>query len=161
VTVYDRWHRSTRPGSDTCGCGTAKRPLYPSADHPKGDRWQVRWRDETGTQRKKNFAKKEGKNPDLHADAFDAKVSAELDAGTYVDPASGDTPFEAYSEMWRTARTHGETTGINVEHQFRLHVYSDPGNPGRSRRGGPALGHHKLRDLVSRARNPRLKFVSA
>lgn len=77
-------------------------------------------------------------DPELHADAFDAKVSAELDAGTYVDPASGETTFEAYAEAWRTARTHGETTGINVEHQFRLHVYSNPGNPGRSKRGGPA-----------------------
>lgn len=37
-----------------------------------------------------------------------------------------------------------------MEHQFRLHVYSDPDNAGRSRRGGPALGHHRLRDLAKR-----------
>jgi hypothetical protein len=51
-------------------------------------------------------------------------VSADLDAGTYTDPRSGDILFEDYAEGWRTARTHGETTGINVEHQFRLHVYA-------------------------------------
>jgi integrase len=37
-----------------------------------------------------------------------------------------------------------------VEYQFRLHVYSDPENPGRTRRGGPALGHHSLRELAKR-----------
>jgi len=151
VAIYDRWHRkSPKPGDQACRCGTRKHPLYPSADHRKGDRWQVRWRDENQHQRKKNFAKKEGKNPEIHADAFDAKVSADLDAGTYTDPRSGEILFEDYAEGWRTARTHGETTGINVEHQFRLHVYADPEKPGRSRRGGPALGHHPLRELAKR-----------
>jgi len=31
--------------------------LYPSADHGKGDRWQVRWRDADGKQCKRNFDK--------------------------------------------------------------------------------------------------------
>jgi integrase len=150
LAVYDRWHKEPAPDDQPCRCGTAKRPLYSSTDHKKGDRWQVRWRDENKKQRKKNFAKKEGKNPEIHADAFDAKIAADLDAGTYVDPSSGETTFEEYAEGWRKARTHGETTRINVEHQFRLHVYSDPDNPGRSRRGGPAIGQHKLRDLAKR-----------
>ncbi|HZR53648.1 MAG TPA: site-specific integrase [Streptosporangiaceae bacterium] len=151
MSVSDRWHKAyPKPGEEACKCGTAKHPLYPSAKHKQGDRWEVRWRDENKKQKHKSFAKKEGKNPEIHADAFDAKISAELDAGTYTDPASGDTTFEDYAETWRKARTHGETTGINVEHQFRLHVYSDPDNQGRSRRGGPALGHHKLRDLAKR-----------
>jgi hypothetical protein len=153
MSIYDRWHKEPEPGDESCKCGSTRRPLYPSADHKKGDRWQVRWRDENKKQRKKNFAKKEGKNPDIHADAFDAKIAADLDAGTYVDPANGDITFEEYAESWRKARTHGETTGINVEHQFRLHVYPDPENAGRSRRGGPALGHHKMRNL---ARQPSL-----
>lgn len=150
MAVYDRWHKKPTPGDIPCKCGSAKHPLYPSAKHKQGDRWEVRWRDDNKEQRHKHFTKKEGKNPEIHADAFDAKIAAELDAGTYVDPASGETTFEEYAESWRKARTHGETTGINVEHQFRLHVYSDPDNPGRSRRGGPALGHHKLRDLARR-----------
>lgn len=150
MAVYDRWHKMPDAGDEPCKCGSAKHPLYPSADHRQGDRWQVRWRDESKKQKKRNFAKKEGKNPDLHADAFDAKISAELDAGTYIDPTNGEITFEKYAEDWRKARTHGETTGINVEHMFRLHVYSDPDNHGRSRRGGPALGHHKIRDLAKR-----------
>jgi integrase len=125
--------------------------MVPAAQHLRGDRWQVRWRDLNGKQKKKNFAKKEGGNPDLHADAFEAKIAAELDAGTYADPRSGDSTFEEYAEAWRAARTHGETTSVGVEYQFRLHVYADPGNPGRTRRhGGPALGHNKLRDLARR-----------
>jgi hypothetical protein len=134
MSVYDRWHKSPEPGGQACRCGSSKHPLYPSADHRKGDRWQVRWRDDNKDQRKKNFAKKEGKNPEIHADAFDAKVSADLNAGTYADPRSGDNTFEDYAEEWRKARTHGETTGINVEHQFRLHVDADPENPGGGRR---------------------------
>ena len=150
MAVSDRWHKKPKPGDEPCKCGTVKRPLYPSAKHRQGDRWEVRWRDENKQQKHKSFAKKEGKNSEIHADAFDAKISADLDAGTYTDPASGETAFEEYAESWRKARTHGETTGINVEHQFRLHVYADPDNPGRSRRGGPALGHHRLRDLAKR-----------
>lgn len=150
MAVYDRWHKSPAAGDVACPCGTARNPLYPAADHRKGDRWQVRWRDEHGVQRKQNFARKTGSNPEMHADAFDAQLQASLDMGTYVDPRTGQSTFEEYAEEWRRARTHGETTGINLEHQFRLHVYSDPGNPGRSRRGGPALGHHKMRDLAKR-----------
>jgi integrase len=150
MAVYDIWHKQPGPGDKPCKCGTASRPLYPSAKHKRGDRWEVRWRDDDKKQCHKRFAKKEGKNPDLHADAYDAKVQAELDAGTYVAPATGETTFEELAEDWRKNRTHGETTGINVEHQFRLHVYSDPGNRGKSRRGGPALGHHKMRDLAKR-----------
>jgi hypothetical protein len=63
---------------------------------------------------------------------------------------TGNITFQEYAEDWRKARTHGETTGISVEHAFRLHVYSHPDNHGRSRRGGPALGHHRLRDLAKR-----------
>lgn len=155
MAVYDLWHK--KPGLDDmpCKCSTAigtpkESLLYASAKHKQGERWEVRWRDENKKQKYKRFEKRIGKNPEIHADAYDKQVQASLDTGTYVDPRTGETTFEAYAEGWREARTHGETTGINVEHGFRLHVYADPGNPGRSRRGGPALGHHKLRDLAKR-----------
>lgn len=147
--IYDRWHRNPGPDDQPCRCGTAKRSLYPSADHKTGDRWQVRWRDAAGKQCKRNFAKKEGKNPQVHADAFDAQVSAELDAGTYTDPKTAETTFRAFAEEWRQHRTHGQTTAGKVERSFRLHVYQGD-KPGRTPRGGPALGHHKLRDLAAR-----------
>jgi integrase len=152
MSIYDRWHkRHPGPADEPCREHSRGRTkLYPAAQHGKGDRWQVRWRDENGRQCKRNFAKREGTNPEKCASAFDAQVQASLDAGLYVDPRTGDSTFEECAEEWRRSRTHGETTGINVEHQFRLHVYSDPENPGHSRRGGPALGHHKLRNLARR-----------
>jgi integrase len=143
----DRWHKSRpQPGEPVC----REHGKVPTAAHGQGDQYEVRWRDEHGVQHKRNFARKVGKDPERHADAFEVKLKAELNAGTYVDPSSGDSPFEEYAESWRKARTHGETTGINVEHQFRLHVYSSPDNPGRTRRGGPAIGHHALRVLGKR-----------
>ena len=54
MTVYDRWHKSrSRPGEEKCG----DHRKVPTADHGKGDRWQVRWRDAGGKQCKRNFAK--------------------------------------------------------------------------------------------------------
>lgn len=102
MSIYDRWHKS-RPdlGEEKC----RQHRMVPSSAHGQGERWQVRWRDENGKQCKRNFAKKEGKDPELHADAFDAKVNSSLDAGTYVDPATGNITFQEYAEGWRTART--------------------------------------------------------
>lgn len=149
MAVYDRWHKAGAPGDKPCGCGTAKRPLYPSAVHKKGDRWQVRWR-AGGKQPRKNFAKKEGKNPAIHADAFDAKNTRDLHTGDYVDPDLAELTFQQYAEKtWRANRTHGQTTAGKVERSFRLHVYQGDGRPGRTPRGGPALGHHKLRSLAA------------
>lgn len=150
MAVYDIWHKQPKPGAEPCKCGSAKHPLYPSAKHKQGDRWEVRWRDDMKEQKYKRFVKKEGTNPELHADAFDKTISADLLTDNYNDPRSGETLFEEYAEEWRTARTHGESTGIGVEYRLRLHVYSDPDNPKRTRRGGPALGHLQLKELAKR-----------
>src|SRR4051794_10122363 len=103
MAVADRWHtRRPRTGPDgepVPRCREHK--LYPSVDHGQGDRWQVRWRDENGKQCKRNFPKKTGKNPDLHADAFDAQVLNQLDSGTYVSPADANTTFKDFAEDWR------------------------------------------------------------
>lgn len=83
MTVYDRWHRSNpKPEEERC----KEHKLVPSEDHEKGDRWQVRYRDLNGHQKKKNFTLKTGKNPDIHADAYDAKIKTELSQGTWIDP---------------------------------------------------------------------------
>lgn len=93
MSIYDRWHRTRpSPGDEPCrehGRGRAK--LYPTADHGQGDRWQVRWRDEAGQQRKRNFARRDGVDPEKHASAFDAKVKRELDTGTSLDMAAPDS----------------------------------------------------------------------
>jgi hypothetical protein len=78
--------------------------LYPAADHGQGDRWQVRWRDYSGRQRKENFAKRS------EADARDTAVKASLRAGSYVDPDAGRITFREYAEEWRKNRVHDLAT---------------------------------------------------
>lgn len=52
---FDRWHkRYPKPerGDEPCRCGTKGRPLYPSADHGRGRRWQARYTDIEGKERR-------------------------------------------------------------------------------------------------------------
>ncbi|MFL1901185.1 tyrosine-type recombinase/integrase [Streptomyces tauricus] len=52
---FDRWHkRYPKPerGDEPCLCGTRRRPLYPSADHDRGRRWQARYTDIDGKERR-------------------------------------------------------------------------------------------------------------
>lgn len=117
--VYDRWHKS-RPGKDDKPCGehsSKTRKLVPSGDHGKGKRWQVRWRDASGKQRKENFDKRAA------ADTRAATVKADLDRGLYVDPAAGKESFRAVAERWRTSAVHRPTTASRVERGLRNHVY--------------------------------------
>ncbi|QDQ13130.1 tyrosine-type recombinase/integrase [Streptomyces spectabilis] len=117
--VYDRWHKS-RPGKDDKPCkehSSKTRKLVPSGDHGTGKRWQVRWRDASGKQRKENFDKRAA------ADTRAATVKADLDRGLYVDPAAGKESFRAVAERWRTSAVHRSTTVSRVERGLRNHVY--------------------------------------
>jgi integrase len=111
--------------------------MTPASGHGAGDRWQVRWRDENGEQRARNFARKTGTDPEKCAEAFDAKVKTQLDDGSYVNPANANTTFRVFAEDWRRARTHDVTTAGRIERELRLHVY-------------PAIGHRTLRELGGR-----------
>lgn len=144
MAVYDRWH-TVKPRTDEQSkpvppCREHKQ--FPSVDHGKGDRWQVRWRDETGKQRKSNFAKKAGKDPNTCADAFDAKIRASLDAGTYVDPARGKVLLEDFAKRWRSGLTGDPNTLWNVDKRLAhiIDVQPRPGQ-GKSRRptGDPSV----------------------
>ncbi len=151
MAVYDRWHRSRPPaGLDDPDpekrpkprkCGTAKQPLYPTKEHGVGDRWQVRWRDADGKQCKANRPKRGGKrdesDPDIYAEALDAKVTAELNAGTYIDPGAGKTTFKAYAEEIITDRTLDPATRVKMRERLNKHVY-------------PAIGHRELGVLARR-----------
>jgi integrase len=134
MAVYDRWHKSRiGPGEPRC----REHDLVPSSVHGVGDRWQVRWRNEEGRQKKQNFARKTGKDPEVHADAFDARTQATLDDGSYIDPSSGEVTFRKFAEDWRKNRPHDPNTARRIELQLRLHVY-------------PAVGHRTMRELGKR-----------
>ncbi|MGY0067181.1 site-specific integrase [Streptomyces sp. QTS137] len=125
--VYDRWHLSRPPaGADPCEDHSTKtKPVYASADHGVGKRWQVRYRDPAGEQKKENFAKRTA------ADARAAEVKTELDKGEFVDRTTRRQTFREYAEEWRASATHRERTESNVERALRLHVY-------------PLLGNHQM-----------------
>lgn len=119
TSVYDRWHLSRpKKGAEPCTEHSSKtRTLAPSADHGKGKRWQVRWRDAAGEQQKENFAKRS------QADTRAATIEADLARGLYVDPAAGRESFRAVAERWRTSAVHKGGTPSRVERGLRLHIY--------------------------------------
>ena len=103
--VYDRWYR------------TVDGRRVPSAAHGQGKRWQARWRDEHGRQRKQNY--------DRHTDAdlALATVKVDLPRGSYVDSRAGRVAFRIRGEQWRAAQVHRATTVAQVETHLRRHVY--------------------------------------
>ncbi|MDP9865582.1 MULTISPECIES: tyrosine-type recombinase/integrase [Streptosporangium] len=127
MTVYDRWHKMEKQPD-----GVTKKVR--SSEYGIGDRWQVRWRDESGAQRKRNFPKKAGKDPNTCAEAFDAQITSDLNRGTYVDPNAGKITVKEYGDQWLAAQTFDRSSYELVEIRLRLHVY-------------PTLGKKELREL--------------
>ena len=125
---YDRWHKS-RAGKDEKRC--REHGLVPTGAHGQGDRWQARWRDEAGVQRKQNFARK--------ADAAHHAVTAVADTarGIYVDPRKGKIALREYSAGWREGSTADPSTREATELKWRVHIL-------------PGLGSKTLGQLAAR-----------
>ncbi|MER7574898.1 tyrosine-type recombinase/integrase [Streptomyces sp. NPDC126514] len=124
--VYDRWHLSRpRKGAEPCTEHSSRtRTLVPSSEHGQGKRWQVRYRDADGEQRKENFEKKAA------ADARAAEVETDLNRGQHIDRAAGRETFRSRAEDWRTSAIHRERTEGRVERTLRLHLYPTFGSRG-------------------------------
>ncbi|SEG44173.1 Site-specific recombinase XerD [Thermomonospora echinospora] len=149
MAVYDRWHLSHPPeGAEPCKCGRGRNKLYPSADHGTARRWQVRWRDESGRQRKKNFTEKVGDDPERHAAACDAKVNAELDADSWIDPELGKITLEAYAKQWRGGLA-SDPASLETVDKHLAHIY-DVERTDRTKRapGSSPIGHREMRALA-------------
>ena len=80
-------------------------------------RWQARWRDDAGQQRKRTFDRK------VDADRFLTTVEADLIRGTYLDPDAGRITFKVFADSWLTAQTFGRSTREAVALRLRLHVH--------------------------------------
>lgn len=124
--VVDRWHLSQpQEGAEPCQVHSSKtRVLVPSADHGKGKRWQVRYRDANGEQRAENFEKKGD------ADSRAAAIKSDLDKGQLIDRAAGRQMFRTLAEEWRTGAIHRERTESRIEGTLRLHLYPTFGDRG-------------------------------
>jgi integrase len=69
----------------------------------RGDngRWQVRYRDPAGRQRKRDFDRK------VDAERFRAEVEVDKARGAWVDPRKGATKYAEWAERW--GRSHAST----------------------------------------------------
>jgi integrase len=168
MAVYDRWHLSrVKPGAKPCQCSRGKNKLYPSAEHGIGDRWQVRWRDENDKQCKLNRPERGGKrdqtDPDVYAEALDAQITAELNAGTYIDPKAGEITFKAFAEQVIESRTLDPSTREKTGDRLKTYVYPMLGDKTLrllSRR--PSLVQNLVRSLEKRKLSPsHIKVIMA
>ena len=108
--VYDRWTK------------TVDGQRAPSECHGQGKRWQARWRDEAGRQRKRNYERK------AEAERFLSGIKADLARGVYVDPAAGKARLRLYAEGWLAVQTFDESTREATELRLRLHVFPTLGD---------------------------------
>ncbi|WP_346101275.1 tyrosine-type recombinase/integrase [Nonomuraea maheshkhaliensis] len=113
MTVYDQWHKS-RPEPGEAKCTEHKR--VPTAKHGQGARWQVRYRDEKGEQRKRNFERK------ADADRFDVTRRADEPRGEWIDPKLGQTRFQVYAQTWMASRLHKPGTVTTYAGHLKNHI---------------------------------------
>jgi site-specific recombinase XerD len=102
--VYDRWTKRV----------DGRR--VPSESHGQGKRWQARWRDETGRQRKRNYDRK------VDAERFPSGVKADVVRGHYVDPAAVRVTVAEYARHWAASRPHRATTATKVAGTIERHL---------------------------------------
>ncbi|MEU2607642.1 tyrosine-type recombinase/integrase [Streptomyces luteogriseus] len=125
-TPFDRWHkRYPKPGDVPCKCGTKKNPLYPSADHGRGQQWQARYTDPKGKARRPAF--------DTWQEARDHldEVRVDMRNGTWVDPDIGNEKVEVFANQLidgRKKRNKNENTTGTYETHLRVHIIPFLGN---------------------------------
>ncbi|PSK67459.1 putative prophage phiRv2 integrase [Micromonospora sp. MH33] len=110
--IVDRWYR-TVTGLD------GKSRQEPKPECGQGMRYRVRYTSPDGKEKSQSF-------PDTkkrEAQAFLARVQADILKGTYVDPDAGRITFKRYADDRLAAATTDELTRDRLEYEFRLHVY--------------------------------------
>ncbi|MGW7521750.1 tyrosine-type recombinase/integrase [Streptomyces sp. NPDC054796] len=125
-TPFDRWHkRYPKEGDVPCKCGTKRSPLYPSADHGRGQRWQARYTDPNGKPRRPAF--------DIWQEARDHldEVRVAMRNGTWVDPDIGNEKVAVFAGQLiegRKKRGKNENTTNTYETHLRAHIVPFVGN---------------------------------
>lgn len=137
MNIVDRWHTKKPPKAGGVAPCKQHEGLYPKAEHGKGHRWQVRWRDADGKQCSANRPKKTGKDPEVHAEALAAKIKRDLDTGTYVAPDAAAVTLEAYGRQWEKGQTSDHSSRETVSGRLKLWVY-------------PRIGGQRLSLLAAR-----------
>ena len=132
---FDRWHKSYPKGGDNpCSCGTRKNPLYPSADHGRGQRWQARYTDPNGKPRRPAF--------DVWEDARNhlEEVRVAMRNRSWTDPDLGNEKVWLYAKEFiarKKSRNKNDNTVATYETHLRVHIV-------------PFLGHRQAKTLKRR-----------
>lgn len=98
------------------------------AKRPNG-KYRAVYRDDSGRQHSKHFARK------VDARRWLDEVAASVVTGQYVDPRAGSVSLRDYAERWRSVQVHRPSSQAHVETMLRRHVY-------------PALGDRKLSSIL-------------
>lgn len=85
-------------------------------------KWRARYRDGSGREHARHFAKK------VDAQRWLDEVTASVVTGQYVDPNAGRMTFRAYAEQWRAAQVHRPSSQAHVETMLRRHAYPTLGD---------------------------------
>jgi len=142
VSVTDRWHLS-HPPKDAKRCSRHRR--VPSAEHEIGLRWQVRGHlDAEGKP-----VPKENFEFEQDAKDRDAELKVAVRTGGYVDERQGRVTLKSRCELRRKSRDNDPVTDEREDSMLRNHVYEDPERPGRTPKGGVAIGELPI-GLLSR-----------
>lgn len=125
VGIYDRWHKTHPRETDTaCKCSRGKNKLYPSSEHEKGHRWQVRYDDDQGKPVRRNRPELKGDDPEIHAEALAAQVKNDLATDSYVDPTAGQVTLAAFTRVWRDGQVADAATLIKLDGFLTHWVYA-------------------------------------
>jgi integrase len=75
----------------------------------RNGKWRARYRDETGNERARHFARK------IDAQRWLDEVSSTVMAGTYVDPAAGKITFKRFYDEWAPRQLWVPSTRANAD----------------------------------------------
>ncbi|MGI5274882.1 tyrosine-type recombinase/integrase [Nonomuraea sp. CA-218870] len=118
MAIYDRWHKThPKAGDPRCSCKPARAK---TRDHGCKERWQVRWRDEDGNQKKESFAKLPT------AELRDAEIRASLANGSYVDPHAGAVTLAEYGRRYVANMGCDPQTAYKARMRLEMWAFSRP-----------------------------------
>lgn len=80
-------------------------------------RWRGRYRDASGREHSRHFARK------VDATRWLSEITASIVTGQYVDPNAGRVTFREYAEQWRAIQAHRPSSQVHVEIMLRRHAY--------------------------------------
>lgn len=85
-------------------------------------RWRARYRDESGVEHAKHFARK------VDAQRWLDEVTASVVRGEYVDPKAGRVTVASYARTWEAVQVSSASTARIVDNALRLHLLPEIGD---------------------------------